>query len=82
MILVSEKTVKLGFSLEKILSPDYMYFNYNNGCERKHKFGFRKQILHKKYNLPLTMTENEMTKELGYEKIWNCGLLKYVWKQK
>lgn len=73
--------VKLGFSLEKKLSPDYMYFNYNYGCERKHKFGFRKQILHKKYNLPLTMTENEMTKELGYEKIWNCGLLKYVWKK-
>ena len=73
--------VKLGFSLEKILPPDYMYFNYNIGCERKHKFGFRKQILHKKYNLPLTMTENEMTKELGYEKIWNCGLLKYVWKK-
>ena len=36
----------------------------------------------KKYNLPLIMTENEMTKKLGYEKIWNCGLLKYVWKKK
>ena len=73
---------KLGFKLDKILPPDYMYFNYNEGYERKHKFGFRKHILHKKYNLPLTMTETEMTKELGYDKIWNCGLLKYVWKKK
>lgn len=44
-----------------------------------HKFGFRKQILHKKYGLPLSMTESEMTKQLGYYRIWDCGLFKYVW---
>ena len=44
-----------------------------------HKFGFRKKILHKKYGLPLSMTENEMTKTLGYYRIWDCGLFKYVW---
>ena len=50
--------------------------------KRLHKFNFRKKLLHKKYNLPLTMTENEMTKELGYSKIWNCGLYKFVWNKK
>lgn len=67
---------KLGFTVESIEKPDYRYIV---GKERKHKFLFRKQILHKKYGLPLTMTENEMTKQLGYTKIWDCGLIKYVY---
>ena len=25
------------------------------------------------------MTETEMAKELGYDRIWDCGLIKYVW---
>ena len=27
------------------------------------------------------MTETEMVKELGYDRIWDCGLIKYVWKR-
>ena len=27
------------------------------------------------------MTETEMTKKLGYDKIWDCGLIKYVWRK-
>ena len=69
----------LGFSVVAIERPDYMYTN-GKGV-RQHKFGFRKNVLHKKYGLPLTMTEHEMTKQLGYEKIWNCGLIKYVWRR-
>lgn len=37
-----------------------------------------KQALHKTYGFPMTMTEKEMTKELGYGRIWDCGLFKYV----
>ena len=73
---------KLGFKLNKILDPDYEYVLQINPSCRFHKFNFRKQILHKKYNLPLTMTEDKMTKELGYDRIWNCGLFKFVWKNK
>jgi len=25
-------------------------------------------------------TESELTNELGYYKIWDCGLLRYTWK--
>ena len=72
---------KIGFTLEKILKPDYCYYNNKRGkYKRFHKFLFRKQILHKKYGFPLTMTETEMVKELGYDRIWNCGLVKYVWR--
>ena len=69
---------KLGFVLDKVEPPNYSYTN-GHGL-RMHKFGFRKQILHKKYGLPLSMTESEMTKHLGYYRIWDCGLFKYVWK--
>ena len=74
---------KLGFELDSETPPDYTYYNERvDRYRRFHKFGFRKQILHKKYGLPLTMTETEMTRELGYDRVWNCGLFKYVWKKK
>ena len=70
---------KLGFKQDAILPPDYRYTNGHG--ERLHKFGFRKQILHKKYGLPLSMTEEQMTQHLGYTKIYDCGLIKYIWKK-
>ena len=71
---------KLGFEFNGVVKPDYRYYKNGDGCNRYHKFNFRKHILNKKYGLPLTMTENEMTKELGYDRIWDCGLIRYVWK--
>lgn len=75
--------IKLGFNFECYTKPDYTYYSTKlNRYKRFHKFNFRKNILHKKYNLPLSMTEEEMTKHLGFNKIWNCGLIKYVWYKK
>lgn len=71
---------KIGFELDKIEAPDYRYTN-GAGQFRRHKFNFRKNALSKKYELPLTMTENEMCKQLGFYKVWDCGLFKYVWKK-
>ena len=68
---------KLGFNLSEITKPDYRYILISNPKQRLHKFNFRKKILSKKYNLPLSMSESEMTKYLGYSKIWDCGLIKY-----
>lgn len=70
--------IKMGFKLEKICKPDY---RYAVGNKRIHKFNMRKNILHKKYGLPLSMTEKEMCNELGFYRIWDCGLFKYVWKK-
>lgn len=70
----------LGFNLEKINQPDYRYYNDKiDRYKRIHKMTFNKNTLSKKYGFPITMTEKEMTQELGYERIWNCGLFKYVW---
>lgn len=56
----------------------------NGNCKRFHKFNFRKQTLLKKYpdsGLTEDMTEYEMTQKLGFYRIWDCGLFKYVWKK-
>ena len=72
---------KLGFEFDSYVPPTYWYYNPKiNPYTRFHKFGFRKQHLHKQYDLPLTMTEQEMTTALGYTRIWDCGLVKYIYK--
>lgn len=71
---------KLGFKLEGVTKPNYTYTNGHG--ERKHKFGFRKNKLLKMNSLfNESMTESEMTRALGYYKIWDCGLLKYVFRK-
>lgn len=69
---------KIGFKLETVLPPDYAYVD---GARREHKFKFRKDRLIKKYGFSESMTEDEMTKQLGLCRIYNCGLLKYMWKK-
>lgn len=72
--------LKLGFKLDKILKPDYRYF-LDGIKNRIHKFNFRKQTLHKKYGLPLDLTESQMVERINAKKVYDCGLLKYVWKK-
>ena len=73
---------KLGFMLESITKPDYRYYNEKvHKYKRVHKMSMCKTILNKKYGFPMTMTELEMTRELGYDRIWDCGLFKYVWRK-
>ena len=74
--------IQLGFKFEGYTPPDYKYYNSTvDKYKRFHKFGFRKKTLLKKYpdKLVPEMTETEMVKELGYDRIWDCGLIKYIW---
>lgn len=74
--------IKLGFTFESYTKPDYRYYNEKvDKYKRVHKMTLNKKAMHKKYGFPLTMTEKEMTKELGYDRIWDCGLIKYIWKK-
>lgn len=71
----------LGFELVSITKPDYRYYNSKiDKFKRFHKFSFNKNKLSKLYGFPLTMTEKEMAIEAGFDRIWDCGLFKYVWK--
>ena len=72
--------LKNGFVETAVNKPDYKYTS--GKCDRIHKFNFRKQILSRRYGLPLSMTEHEMARELGYKRIYNSGLLKYELKEK
>ena len=74
---------QLGFTLTDILKPDYRYYAPKlDRYKRFHKFGFRKQLMSRKFGFNPNMTESEMAKELKLDKIWDCGLFKYVWKKK
>ena len=72
--------VKLGFRFDGYVGPDYRYVR-SGSVTRMHKFGFRKSRIHKKYGLPTELTETEMTEKLGFFKIYDCGLIRYVWKK-
>lgn len=74
--------IKLGFKFDSYTNPDYHYYREEDGPIRQHKFAFRKNRLNKKYGLPLSMTEEEMTENLGYTRIYDCGLIKYTWDKK
>ena len=64
------------FEEVEIQNPDYMYIENN---VRNHKFGYRKNILVKRFpgELNLEMTEKEMCKKLNIPRIYGCGLIKY-----
>lgn len=74
---------KLGFIISKINAPDYRYYDKHsrkNRYKRFHKMLYNKKTMSKKYGFPMTMTETEMAKKLGLDRIWDCGLVKYVWR--
>ncbi len=70
---------KIGFVVDEILKPNYQYVHSCHPTKRIHKFNFRKHLLGKKYDIDINKTEDEITKELGYYKIWDCGLIRYKW---
>ena len=70
---------QLGF--EKISNgvPNYWYID--NSFNRVHRFNFRKNVLNEKLKtFDATLTEWENMQLNEYDRIWDCGSLKYVWK--
>jgi hypothetical protein len=73
----------LGFKKEKILNPDYNYLNFNlHRNKRFHKFAFGKKSLKKKFPQLYSedKTEWEIMQEAGYDRIWDCGKIKYTYE--
>ena len=71
---------KLGFNLISVTPPNYWYFGRGNNYKRYHRFGFAKHTLSKRLKTfdPL-LTEWENMKNNGFDRIWDCGNLKYEW---
>ena len=55
--------------------PNYFYMQKYK--TRLHRYNFTKSKLVKKYGLPESMTEPEIMRKLRYDRIWDCGHLKY-----
>lgn len=73
---------KLDFKLVDTLRPDYKYYNEKiHGNKRVHKMSLSKKAMIKKYNMDERLTEWEMARLLGYDRIWDCGMFKYMWKR-
>jgi hypothetical protein len=65
----------MGFKFEKITPPSYWYINFSE-IKRYHRSVFMK---HKIVSNPTTKTEYDIMLERGYDRIWDCGTLKYVY---
>ncbi len=63
---------KIGFTFNSTTPVSYWYFA-NGDIERHHRFAFRK-----KPDEPKDVTEWELRKSEGLNRIWDCGNLKYV----
>lgn len=71
----------LGFTLDGIIKPDYSYIK---NLHRLHKTNFSKQKL-KRFGLTseyiASKTEKQLTTELGYKRIYDCGKMRFVWRK-
>lgn len=72
---------KIGFKFIKSTTPGYWYFNKSNTLH--HRFNFRKNVLSKKLqNYDANLSEWQNMQLNGYDRIWDCGHLKYEWTRK
>ncbi len=66
---------KLGFTTKGTSSPNYFYTK--NFLVRLHRFNFNKFKL-KAMGCDMSKTEKEIMENLGYTRIWDCGVIKFV----
>jgi len=72
---------KIGFEFEGVTAVNYWYFK--NGYHKKHhRFNFRKSVLRNKLKeFDSDLTEYENMQLNGYDRIFDCGNLKYIWRR-
>lgn len=67
---------KLGFLKGKDSNPGYFY---TKGTKKYNRFSFRKfNLVLKGYDK--NKTEYEIMKDLGYNRVWDCGCMKFTWE--
>lgn len=74
-----EKTVyhKNGFNFLHKSRPSYFYMHKKDYLIRHHRFAFNKQTLIKEFNGDPSKTEWLLAQEAGFDRIWDCGTLKF-----
>jgi hypothetical protein len=72
---------KIGFELIGKTLPNYWYVD-KNYSHRYYRFNFRKDVLKNKLiNFNINLTEWQNMQLNGYDRIWDCGSLKFEWKR-
>jgi len=66
---------KIGFKKSGITKPGYWYTK--DYRKKVHRFNFNKKRLVNEFNMDSSKTERQIMYELGYDKIWDCGNIKY-----
>jgi len=68
----------IGFKKISDGTPNYWYFGKDKNYRRHHRFGFAKHTLSKKFvNFDSNLSEWQNMQNNGYDRIWDCGHLKY-----
>jgi very-short-patch-repair endonuclease len=72
----------LGFNLVSKTEPNYWYFHLNSKVnKRHHRSSFQKHKLPKLLNtFDPKLTEWQNMKLNGYDRVWDCGNLKFIWE--
>jgi G:T-mismatch repair DNA endonuclease (very short patch repair protein) len=70
---------QIGFNHTGETKPNYWYFNTQKlGVSRKHRFNYRKDRLPSLFgNVDMSMTEWQIMQSQGFDRIWDCGNLRY-----
>ena len=67
-----------GFKFKKFTTPNYWYVSKKKYLHRFHRFSFRKSELIKKFSFfEKSLTEWANMQLNGYDRIWDCGNIKY-----
>lgn len=68
---------KLNFNFKHNTNPNYFYVRAD---KRENRFKYRKDVLVKQ-GFDSSKTEREIMKERGYNRIYDCGCMKFEWKK-
>jgi hypothetical protein len=69
---------RIGFKKVSDGTPNYWYFGRQGNYRRFHRFGFAKHTLSKRLHIfDPSISEWENMKNNGWDRIWDCGNLKY-----
>lgn len=71
----------LGFKVDGFVKPQYRYVDSSHPMERIHKLNFTRQLIEKRYNIDCGgKSADAVAQELGFYQIYDCGMVRYVWK--
>lgn len=72
---------KLGFKFLGNTEPGYFYFHRNKKPFREDRHKFMKSKLIEKFDVDPEKSETEIMITLNYDRIWDCGHGKWIWKK-